>query len=78
MRILAFSSLFGQFTPIALSNMKPKARAAVYKKIESLRQRSSHTFVQVGIGELSPHFFDDLDVIEVRRTLRKTCKYSGK
>jgi hypothetical protein len=62
MRILAFSSLFGQFTPMALSKMKPRTR----EKSKNFKEFPCLTFIQIGIGELAPNFFNDLDVIEVR------------
>ena len=66
MRILAFSSLFGQFTPIDLSNMKPREYAKTYKKDAPSGERACLTFVQVRVSKLAAYFFDDLDVIEVR------------
>jgi hypothetical protein len=66
MRILAFSNLFGQFTPIVLSRMKPGTYAATYEKNNVSKEWVCITFVQVGIGELASNFFNDLNVIEVR------------
>ena len=41
MRILAFSSLLGQFTPIALSKMKPKT----HEKRKNFREHTCLTFI---------------------------------
>ena len=65
MRILAFSSRLGQFTPILLSSMNPE-RTGIRC---ATRCDTMHTFIQIRIFELSTNLFDYLDVFEICRTL---------
>ena len=65
MRMLAFSSLFGEFTPRDLSSMKPRMHAQCMRTPPPM-EFPALTFVQVGVSEFAPDFFDNLDVIKVR------------
>jgi len=47
-------------------------------KIMSPRTGARLTFVEIRVGKLAPHFFYDLNVIEVGRTLQmERFKYLG-
>jgi len=77
-RILAFSSLFGWFTPIFLSNRKPgwstnvkpyRSATDAEPELHPMRSRGL-TFVQVGVGEAASQLLDDMDGLQVPGALQ--------
>ena len=65
MRILAFSSRFGQLVPIVLSRIKPTFDFNE-RKMSCGEER---TFVEIRVCELASNLLDDLDVLQICRAL---------
>jgi len=67
-RILAFSTRFGQLVPMDSSRMEPISIFECY--VTAKKREAVLAFVKIRIRQLSANLFDGLNVIQVRRSLR--------